>query len=422
MVHFAACNSDVTAEQTAQLFYDIIFKLHGVPETCVSDRGTTFVNKFMGELLPKLGMEGCRTTAYHPQSDGQTERTNRTLEQYLRHYTAAMQDDWDEFLSSAEFAVNNAYQESVRNTPFVLNYGRHPRIPLTAPFDYIRRLDDEQGVRLPIDKHTGQFKVPAAKRFQARMQDTLKAARDAMHEAQNRQKQYADLRRSERCFAVGDLVMLNAKYINLKKPAEATRKLLPRFIGPFKVIKKVGTPGKEVAYKLELPESMKRVHPVFHVSLLKPYHADGREQPAPPPIEVDGEQLWKFEDILDDRKARYGRKREYLVKWLGFGHEHNSWEPESSFAHATAHLEAYWKAKRAQEQPKQQAAPTPMDVDDETLTTPVQPARMTRQVVGPVDEELGPEHAASGPRRRQRNRARETPRNRHRRSVRSSRK
>jgi len=417
MVHFVACTSDVTAEQTAQLFYDTIFKLHGVPEYVVSDRGTQFVNKFMDELLPKIGLEGRRSTSYHPQTDGQTERTNRTLEQYLRHYAAAQQDDWDEFLASAEFAINNAHQESVQNTPFVLNYGRHPRIPLTAPFDCIRRLDEEQGVRLPVDKHTGQFKVPAAQRFLARMQETLKAARDAMHEAQNRQKQYADLRKSERSFAVEDMVMLNAKYINLKKPAEATRKLLPRFIGPFKVIKKVGTPGKEVAYKLELPESMKRVHPVFHVSLLKPFHGDGREQPAPPPIEVEGETLWLFEDILDDRKARYGRKREYLVKWEGFGHELNSWEPESSFEHATAELDAYWR-RDAEKQQSKPAAPTPIIVDDEALTTPVQSVR----TVEPINPELGPKHAASGPRRRQRNRVRERPPKRHRGSVRNSRK
>ena len=97
------------------------------------------MNKFMDELLPKLGTEPLRSTAYHPQTDGQTERADRTLEQYLRHYTAGMQDDWDEFLSSAEFATNNAFQESVQNTPFVLNYGRHPRTPLTAPFDHLRR-------------------------------------------------------------------------------------------------------------------------------------------------------------------------------------------------------------------------------------------------------------------------------------------
>ena len=260
---------------------------------------------------------------------------------------------------------------------------------------------------LPVDKHTGQFKVPAAERFHARMQETLKAAKDAMRQAQNRQKQYADLRKSERSFAVGDMVMLSAKHINLKKPAEATRKLLPRFIGPFKVIQKVGVPGKEVAYKLELPDSMQRVHPVFHVSLLKPFHRDGREQPVPPPIELeDGDVLWQFEEILDDRKARYGRKHDYLVKWLGFGHEHSSWEPESSFEHATDALDEYWQA-RAQKRQSTDAAPTPMDVDEEPLTASVPPVRTVEVSIPELGRaKLVQEHAVSRPRRRQRNRGR----------------
>ena len=142
--------------------------------------------------------------------------------------------------------------------------------------------------------------------------------------------------------------MLSTKTINIKKPADGSRKFTPRWVGPFKVVKKVGTPGHEVAYMLALPESMKRYHPVFHVSFLKWYNASERRQPMPPPVEVEGDIVYRFEDILGDRQR--GRRRYGLVKWEGYGHEHNSWEPESSFEHVTAELAAYWSRVKQREQ------------------------------------------------------------------------
>ena len=124
--------------------------------------------------------------------------------------------------------------------------------------------------------------------------------------------------------------------IRLKGPRDGSRKFHPRFIGPFKIIKKVGN----VSYKLDLPDNMSRIHPVFHVSLLKKWMLPFRAQPPPPTIEVEGETLWQFEKILDHRKK--GRKQEYLVKWLNYGHEYNSWEPQSSFEHCVAELTNYW--------------------------------------------------------------------------------
>jgi transposase InsO family protein len=335
MVHLVACHSTVTAEQTARMFINSVFKLHGLPGHVVSDRGPQFVSHFWNELMGRLSVEVRLSSGGHPQTDGQTERVNRTLEQYLRHFTSANQDDWDEYLAPAEYAMNNAYHESIRTTPFMLNFGQHPRTPFTAPFS---KLKEWYG------------KVPAVQPWVGRMQDALKVAKDALERAQQRQKDYADKSRSEQSYAVGDEVMLSTKTINIKKPANGSRKFCPCFIGPFKVIQKVGTPGHEVAYKLDLPKSMSRYHPVFHVSLLRPYNRAGRMQPVPPPIEVDGDILYEFEDILGDRKS--GRRQWYLVKWKNYGHEHNSWEPESSFEYVAAELDAYWqRVKRRGQNP-----------------------------------------------------------------------
>lgn len=248
------------------------------------------------------------------------------MEQYLRHYVSATLDDWDDYLASAEYAMNNHYLETVENTPFFLNFGQAPRDPLTWP-------------RGPLTAPP-RFAVPAVQAWHGKMQDTLKAAKSALREAKQHQKQYKDLRRKDVCYDVGTFVLLNTRNIRLKGPSDGARKLMPKFIGPFRIIQKVGN----VAYKLELPESMKRIHNVFHVSLLKGWKQGDREQPPPTTVEVEGDTLWLFEKILDNRGK--GKKRQYLVKWKDFGHEHNSWEPESSFDHCRAELENYWEGVR----------------------------------------------------------------------------
>ena len=134
------------------------------------------------------------------------------------------------------------------------------------------------------------------------------------------------------------MVLLRTKNLKLKAPG--TRKLLPRFKGPFKVLRKVGN----VAYELELPVTMK-CHPVFHVGLLRPYFADGRLQPPPVPLDVDGEAEFEVEQGLLHRDVKVGKRsrREYLIKWLGFHHEHNSWEPVSNL-NCNELVAAYWTA------------------------------------------------------------------------------
>jgi len=166
----------------------------------------------------------------------------------------------------------------------------------------------------------------------------LKRAKTCLDAARQRHKLYADQHRKDVTFAVGDLVLLNTKNISLK--VANSNKLLPKWIGPFAVAEVVNP----VAYKLELPQAW-CIHDVFHVSLLKPYRQDGNKKPPPAPVDIEGELEYEVERILDCRDVRSGKKmqREFLVKWLGYGHEHNSWEPEANCLNAPKALNDYWE-------------------------------------------------------------------------------
>jgi hypothetical protein len=321
MVHLAPTYDTVTAEGTAELFYTQVWQHHGIPEDLVTDRGSVFTGHFFSEVLRLIGTRHSRTTAFHPQSDGQTERVNRVLEDMLRHYVGSLrQGDWDKCLTAAEFAINNAFHESIGTTPFRLNYGKDPRLPLSIP---------------------GSTSFPAASQFADRMAEGLLQAKRCLQAAQQRQKLYYDSGRRDVSFKEGEEVLLSTKHIHLRRTGDksSTPKLLPKWIGPFKITKIIG----KGAYQLELPHTM-TVHPVFHVSLLKPYRSDGRVQPPDILIcEEDGEEYFLVERVLDHRIRKNGRARfcEYLVKWQGYGSEHNSWEPESSVSETTQYTN-YW--------------------------------------------------------------------------------
>ena len=323
MTRFAACTTTVTAEQTAQLFFENVYRSHGLPEEVVSDRDARFTSAFTEELYKRMGTKQAMSTAYHPQTDGQTERMNRILEDYLRHFVAPDQADWDECLIHAEFAIDAAYQESVQASPFYLNYGQHPWTPLSISLD-------RSGM--------GQCgRAPHADKVFQRISHLIALAKKHLLAAQNRQKAYADTKRHDVTFAVGDQVLLSTANLRL----QGSRKLLPRFVGPFSIIKVVG----KHAYQLELPTHM-RIHSVMHVSLLKPYKAGNHAQPPPKAMMVDGDEEFEVDSILLHRNA--GRRNlEFLIRWKGYDASFDTWEPQSNLAHAGDVLMEYWRTQGA---------------------------------------------------------------------------
>ena len=322
MVHIAPTDSRVTAEDAARLFFERVFAAHGLPKEVVSDRGPQFAGHFWRQLCSRFSVRPALSTAFHPQTDGQTERMNRVIEDTLRHFVGPRQDQWDDLLPYVEFAINNSKAAATGHTPFFLNYGRHPVTPLSwhLPAD---PMANERSHRETVALLRKQDRLPQVTQFTARLEEALHRAKQCLVAARDRAKRWADSRRTALSFSPGALVLLSTK--NLRLRSVGSRKLLPKWVGPFKVARTVSA----VAYRLELPLTMRAIHPVFHVSLLRPYRHDGNVQPPPPAIEVEDELEYEVEAVLDKRFRRYRSRRvaEFLIKWWGYGHEHNSWEP-----------------------------------------------------------------------------------------------
>ena len=309
MAHFIPCTTSISASETADLFYRHVFRLHGMPQDIISDRGPQFVSHFWKQFFKLLQVEIKLSSAFHPQTDGQTERVNQILEQYLRCFINYQQDNWYEFLPLAEFAYNNSMHSSTLQSPFYINYGFHPRFsPALVPVQVSQ--------------------VPAAEDKIAQLtqiQDTLV---QTLSHAQEKYKYHADKARMESpVYKPGDKVWLLRYHIQTSRP---NKKLDFKRLGPFSVLKQINP----VAYELQLPATMK-IHPVFHISLLEPYkdiNIPGRSTPPPPYIEIDGQEEFEVQSILDSRIHR--NQLQYLVEWKGYGISDASWEPAKNLKHA----------------------------------------------------------------------------------------
>jgi hypothetical protein len=320
-IHCVASHTTDNAPQVARIFFDNVFRLHGMPTTIVSDRDTKFTSRFWKELSRLMDVHLAMSTAFHPQTDGQTERANRTLITMLRNFVDQRQTNWDLLLSAAEFAINNATNASTGVTPFFLNSGNHPNVPLAL-------LTPAPGPN------------PAANDFAQAQSDALILAKESLAAAQERQAANADAHRRDHSFKVGDPVLLNLEDITL--PADRTRrsqKLLPRFGGPYTIAEQMSP----VSFRLELPSTWK-IHPVFHVDRLQPHHSSpasfGQRTPAkPPPVLIDGEEQYVVEAIVEHR--RHNNRREYLLQWEGWPREDWTWAPESELSHCKEILTKY---------------------------------------------------------------------------------
>jgi len=283
MVHFIPTMEKTLAEGLARLFRDNVWKLHGLPESIISDRGPQFAAGLMRELNEMLGIKSKLLMAFHPQTDGQTERVNQELEQYLRMFIDHRQEQWPEWLGTVEFAYNDKVHSSTRTLPFKANYGQDPRIGFEG-------------------RKKGKY--AGAEKFIEKMKEIQEEAK-----AQADMKKYADKRRSDvEEYKVGDLVMLSTKDLKYQMVGRRMDKLTERYVGPYKI--------KEIvlsnAVKLELPSTV-RIHPVVNVSRIRRYvgQVEGQRKEQLLPVIIEGEEEWEVERILNKRKVR--GKDKYLV-------------------------------------------------------------------------------------------------------------
>lgn len=312
MVHLIPVQTTVRASELAVLFIRDVARLHGLPDSIVSDRDAKFTSRFWREVHRILGVRLLMSTAFHPQTDGATERANRSIGQILRAVVTPDQTNWVEQLPMVEFALNSSVSRSTGFAPFELNYGTMPRMTVPAAAD---------------------MTVPGVRQFADRAAANLLRAHDAIIDSRVHQTHHANkARRDEDVhhgslspIGPGDLVYLSTANLNL--PKGRARKLTPRFIGPYLV--KRGD-SRTSAYTLDLPEDLTKrgIHPTFHVSLLRRHEPNDenlfphRDTATAYDLGTPDSQEWLVDDIVAHRWV--GKKIEFLVKWnLG----DSTWEP-----------------------------------------------------------------------------------------------
>lgn len=285
-----------TAEDLAYAITRTVFAQHGIPDVIVTDRDKLFNSQFWQSLTDLLGIKHKMSTSYHPQTDGQTERTNQTIEQYLRCYVNYEQNNWVQLLPMAQFAFNN--NKSITGiSPFFANYGRHPELSRKS-----------LGLRPKAEK--AKITVDKLNELHFLLKTKLdKIAKTTTKTANRKRSEGPD-------FQEGEMVYVSTKNIKTQRPS---KKLDNTKIGPYRIKKVLGP----VSYELHLPGGM-NIHPVFHKSLLE--RAPPNARPGPVHIDEDTQEpYYDVEEILQHRETK--NQTEYLIKWLGYTEEENTWEP-----------------------------------------------------------------------------------------------
>jgi hypothetical protein len=245
VAHFIPVKTTFGGATLARIYLKEIVRLHGIPRKIVSDRGTQFTSKFWMSLQQAMDTKLDFSTAYHPQSDGQTERVNKVLEDLLRACVLTFDRNWESSLPYAEFSYNNSYQASIKMSTFEALYGWKCQTPL-------------------MWSNVGE-KTLEGPAFVKESEEKVALICKRLLEAQSRQKSYADNRRRELRFEERDFVYLKVSPMRGVKRFQVKGKLAPWFVGPYPIIGRVGP----ATYRLELPESMLDIHNVFHVSQLR---------------------------------------------------------------------------------------------------------------------------------------------------------
>lgn len=318
MSYYIAVSCEMTAKDMADILLERVFVVTGFPNSIISDRGSLFTSKFWKELCFQLGIKRKLSTAFHPQTDGQTERQNQVLEHYLRAYVNQRQDDWPQLLPAAAMAYNNSKHASTKMTPYQAFAGFHPRMP----FDEEIKPSENSEV---------------SKRIEG-IQQARDLLKKNLENALEFQAKYYNQKHTPKEYAIGDEVLLQMKNIRTVKPS---KKMDQRYAGPFTVIERIGSQ----AYRLGLPAQWRRIHDVFHVSLLEPYHRrEGQETDHDYPPIIVGEEEEREVEAIVGRRTRAKNEPEYYVQWRGRPSHENEWLTANELVNAQDLLDEYNRA------------------------------------------------------------------------------
>ncbi|KAJ0770506.1 putative nucleotidyltransferase, Ribonuclease H [Helianthus annuus] len=316
--HFLPIREDFSAERLAKIYVDEIVSRHGVPLNIISDRDDRFSSRFWRTMQSAMGTQLNLSTAYHPQTDSQTERTIQTLEDMLRACVIDFGGSWDSHLPLIEFSYNNSYHSSINMAPFEALYGRKCRSPVCW-----NEIGEAQLTGPDLILETT---------------NKVKKVRDNLQTARSRQKSYADQRRKPLEFQVGDCVLLKVSPWKGVIRFGIKGKLAPRYVGSFKIIERIG----KVAYRLKLPPELGNVHPTFHVSNLKKCLADENLHIPLDEICVDKTLhfIEKPVEIVDRTFRQLKNKRIHLVKvrWESKRGSEFTWERKDQMKAKYPHL------------------------------------------------------------------------------------
>ncbi|KAJ9543487.1 hypothetical protein OSB04_023194 [Centaurea solstitialis] len=302
--HFVLLKHPYTAKSIAEVFVKEVVRHHGIPKSIVSDRDPIFLSLFWREIFRSQGTQLNMSSAYHPESDGQTEVVNRCLETYLRCFAVDQPRTWALWIPWAEFWYNSTFHGSTGRSPFEVVYGRKP--PTVMQF-------------VP-----GEVRVHAVVAELQDRDEALKQLKIHLNRAQTIMKEHADKKRREVQFQVGEWVYVKLKpYRQVSVAQRIYQKLAARFFGPFKVVERVGP----VAYKVDLPASS-RIHPVFHASLLKKAVAAPVDSVLPPELEINSADFPSPTAILAARTiTNHGEAElQWLIQWKDHPREEATWE------------------------------------------------------------------------------------------------
>ncbi|KAK8939259.1 hypothetical protein KSP39_PZI011311 [Platanthera zijinensis] len=306
--HFIPIKQSGPTEKLVELYINGIVRLHGIPRTIVSDRDGRFTSDLWRRVHNRLGTRLLFSTAFHPQTDGQSERTIQMLEDLLRMVVLDLKGSWEKYLSLAEFAYNNSYQTTIQMAPFEALYGRRCRTPLSWAED-------------------GETKLFPQKRTE-KIEEKVRIIHQRMKIAQDRQQKYYNARHRLVEFAVGDQVCLKIKPFKGISRLQRIGKLSPRYVGPFPVIERVG----EVAYRLALPVALQRLHDVFHVSALRRYIPNPELMISASDVQIEADLSSPTTPYqIVDRQSKNLRNRQVnfvKVWWTGHPAKEATWERE----------------------------------------------------------------------------------------------